>query len=444
VTNEMKRPLLPIAVSMLCLPAVAAASDAIPVVPPWMTVPFIILLASIALGPFINRHWWERYYPHVSIGLGFVVFSAYTLRFGPLRMAETGIEYASFIVLIGSLYVASSGIYLHTERRATPAGNTALLAAGAVAANLLGTTGASMLLIRPFIRMNRARMKGYHVAFFIFAVSNIGGALTPVGDPPLFLGYLEGVPFHWTLVNLWPIWLTATGLVLSIFYVTDLVSYRRWVGAGHTPVRGSRVEVMGTQNFVFLLMILAAVFAKTPTREVIMVAAAFAAHRFARKDALRANEFSFAPIREVAILFAGIFATMVPALDWLSANAGRVGIRTPGQFYWASGVLSAVLDNAPTYLNFLAAAMGLHGLSLGQPSAVATLIAEHGRHLEAISTGAVFFGAMTYIGNGPNFMVKSIAEHAGVPCASFVGYVFRYSLPVLLPVFTLVWLLFFR
>jgi Na+/H+ antiporter NhaD/arsenite permease-like protein len=322
--------------------------------------------------------------------------------------------------------------------------NSGLLAIGALVSNLLGTTGASMLLIRPFIRINKQRIRQFHVVFFIFVVSNIGGALTPIGDPPLFLGYLNGVPFHWTIFNAWPAWIFALALVIGTFFVLDTLSYRRWVSATHREVRGSRFELLGTQNFLFLFIILAAVFAGSPTREIIMIAAAAAAHRFARKDALRANQFTFAPIKEVAILFAGIFATMVPALDWLALNANSLGIRTPGQFYWGSGVLSSFLDNAPTYLNFLSAALGLHQLTLGDAAHMKILIAEHGKFLLAVSIGSVFFGANTYIGNGPNFMVKSIAEHAGVDCPSFFGYIVMYSLPVLLPVFIFVWLLFFR
>ncbi len=421
-----------------------AAENAIPPVRGWMVTPFILLLAAIAVVPFINRAWWDKYYPHVSIGLGFAVFAYYSLALDIRRMLETSVDYLSFIVLIGSLFVASSGIFLHTERHATPWLNTLILAAGAVVSNLLGTTGASMLMIRPFLRMNKQRIRSFHVVFFIFVVSNIGGALTPIGDPPLFLGYLNGVPFHWTIINVWPIWLLALGLVLGIFLVFDTLSYRKYLELGHRPVRGARVQVMGSQNFIFLFIILAAVFAATPVREFIMICAAIAAHRFANREALRKNEFSFTPIKEVAILFAGIFATMVPALDWLALNADRLGIRSPGGFYWASGVLSSVLDNAPTYLNFLSAAMGLHGLVLNDPEQVRVLVAQHGQFLLAISVGAVFFGANTYIGNGPNFMVKSIAEHAGVDCPSFFGYVFKYSLPILTPVFALVWVLFFR
>ncbi len=425
-------------------PDLPAAEESIPAVRAWMMLPFIVLLVIIAVAPFVNRRWWERYYPHVALGLGFVVFAYYVMNLSPHRMLDTCREYFSFIVLIGSLFVAAGGIFLHTERQATPFMNTALLAAGAVVSNLLGTTGASMLLIRPFIRINRERIRGYHVAFFIFMVSNVGGALTPIGDPPLFLGYLNGVPFHWTIWRLWDIWLVALAVLLTVFYVVDAFSYRRWVGKKLRKQPGTRFRLAGSHNFIFLLIILAAVFTATPVREIIMIAAAAAAHRFARKEALRANEFSFAPIREVAILFAGIFATMVPALDWINLNASRLGMRTPGQFYWASGLLSSVLDNAPTYLNFLTAAMGLHNLTLGSREHIRILIAEHGRFLEAVSIGAVFFGAGTYIGNGPNFMVKSIAEHAGVECPSFFGYIAKYSLPVLLPVFGLIWFLFFR
>ncbi len=421
-----------------------AAEAHIPPVKGWMVTPFVALLMAIAVVPFISRTWWERYYPHVSLGLGFVVFAYYTMALDLLRMIDTAVDYVSFIVLIGSLFVAAGGIFLHTERHATPPLNTLLLSIGAVVSNLLGTTGASMLLIRPFIRMNRQRIRGFHVVFFIFVVSNIGGALTPIGDPPLFLGYLNGVPFHWTILRVWNIWLLTLTLVLALFFLFDTVAYRRWLGEGHRPVRGTRFDLQGTHNFLFLLIILAAVFARTPLREFIMVCAAVAAYRFADKRVLHANEFTFIPIKEVAILFAGIFATMVPALDYLALNAGHLRIRTPGAFYWTTGILSSFLDNAPTYLNLLSAAMGLQGLVLGNTDHVRILITNHGEFLRAISVGAVFFGANTYIGNGPNFMVKSIAEHAKVECPSFFGYLAKYSIPILVPIFAVVWLVFFR
>ena len=304
---------------VLALPACGwSAEPQVPLVKGWMVTPFILLLLAIALVPFINRGWWDKYYPHVSLGLGFLVLAYYTLYLDYHRMMHVGLDYLSFIALIGSLFVAAGGIFLHTERHATPLMNAALLAVGAVVSNLVGTTGASMLLIRPFVRINKQRIRGFHVVFFIFIVSNIGGALTPIGDPPLFLGYLNGVPFHWTILNVWHIWLLTLALVLVVFFLIDTYAYRRWMETAHHAVRGSRFHLVGAQNFIFLFIILAAVFAASPVRELIMAGAAAAAYRFGRKDALRANEFTFAPIKEVAILFAGIFATMVPALDWLA------------------------------------------------------------------------------------------------------------------------------
>lgn len=439
------RRLLPFALLFCALTSeVRAAETPIPAVRAWAALPFLLLLLAIAVVPLIHRRWWEKYYAGVSLGLGFLVFSYYILNLNPHRMLETCRDYFSFIVLIGSLYVAAGGVFLHADRQATPLLNTGLLAVGAVLSNLLGTTGASMLLIRPFLRVNKARIRGHHIAFFIFVVSNVGGALTPIGDPPLFLGYLNGVPFHWVILNIWPIWLLALAVILTIFFLWDTLSYRRWAERRTRSVQGSRFHLLGTHNFFFLFIILTAVFAATPVREAIMIAAAAAAFRFARKDALRANEFSFAPIKEVAILFAGIFATMVPALDWLNLHADRLGLHTPGQFYWLSGLLSSFLDNAPTYMNFLTAAMGIHQLTIGNPAHVQVLATQHADFLKAISVASVFFGANTYIGNGPNFMVKSIAEHLGVDCPSFFGFIVKYSLPVLLPTFALVWLLFFR
>ena len=440
--------LRPIWRSALTIAACAGVSNAaetnLPPVRAWMTLPFILLLLAIAFGPVLNRRWWGKHYPKVSIGLGFLVAAYYVFLLDYHRMAALGVEYFSFIVLIGSLFVASSCVFLRVERHATPLVNTLFLGAGAVFANLLGTTGASMLFIRPFLRINRPRPCGFHVVFFIFAVSNIGGLLTPIGDPPLLLGYLNGIPFTWTITRLWPIWFFALGVVLATFWAMDTLSHRRWLRNGNLPTSGVRFELIGKRNLVFLFLIVAAVFAETPVREIVMIVSAAAALSFTSQVTLRANEFDFAPIREVAILFAGIFATMAPALDWIALNAPRLGTGTPAQFYWAAGILSSVLDNAPTYLNFLSAALGMHQFSLGNPEQVRILMADSERFVQAISAGSVLFGGITYVANGPNFMVKSIAERTGVRCPSFFGYMLKYSLPVLVPVYALVWLLFFR
>ena len=328
-----------------------------------------------------------------------------------------------------------------------------------------------MLFIRPYLRMNKLHLRPYHVVFFIFTVSNIAGALTPIGDPPLFLGYLKGIPFFWVIGKIWPIWALTLGLILLIFYFLDRRNFRR------LPKREQRAaeeedepRISGLHNLGLLAIILGAVFIQKPImlREILMWSAAGTSYYLTRKhkpQVYHKNDFNFLPIKEVTILFAGIFATMIPAIDWLQLNADKIGIHSPGQFFFATGFLSSILDNAPTYLNFLTAAFGLHGasvdnfqhmqlmLGLAGPEALGlnnTLVsgaqaitAESWHYILAISAGAVFWGAVTYIGNGPNFMVKSIAEMAGVKCPTFFGYILKYALPVLIPVFVLVWLLFF-
>jgi Na+/H+ antiporter NhaD/arsenite permease-like protein len=446
-----------------------AEAEILPV-PAWTVIPFITLLLAVAIVPFINRHWWERRYPLVAYGLGIVVVAYYLLLLhNPLRMALTFYEYVSFISLIGSLFVVAGGIHLKMRGRETPGENVRLLALAAIASNLLGTTGASMLVIRPYLRLNRFRIHPYHVVFFIFVVSNIGGALTPIGDPPLFLGYLKGIPFFWVIQRAWAPWAVALSLVLVVFYLVDSYHFRKLKPRERTGAEAhDQSEFSGLHNVIFLLVIVGAVFVEKPLmlREIIMASAAFASYFTTRRDVHHKNDFNFIPIKEVAILFAGIFASMVPALDWLELNARALGLSTPGHYYWATGVLSSFLDNAPTYLNFLSAAFGLHGLSLENPDHVGLILGhltpqalgvanplkpgalaltgDSWRYVLAISMGAVFFGACTYIGNGPNFMVKSIAEQAKVECPTFFGYVFKYTIPVLIPVFALVWFLFFR
>ncbi len=414
---------------------------------PGMILPFVLLLAAIATGPFINKHWWEHHYHHVALALGAITAGYYVLALNaPVRMLHVGHEYVSFIALIGSLFVVSGGIHIRVKGEATPGVNCVFLLVGAVLANFIGTTGASRLLIRPWIRMNKYRITAFHIVFFIFIVSNVGGCLTPIGDPPLFLGYLRGVPFWWTLERCWEAWGVAVFGLIGIFYAFDSKNFLR----APKPVRDKETaqetwKIDGLHNLGFLGLILAAVFLRNPPglSEALMVAAAVGSYFTTPKPVHEANDFTFAPVKEVAWLFVGIFATMVPALDYLELHADKLGLNSEMKFYWFTGALSGVLDNAPTYLTFLAAAMGRHHLSLSNPADMTTFVAQHDHELIAISLGAVFFGAMTYIGNGPNFMVKSIAEAAKVKTPSFGDYFFRYALPILVPFFALVALMFF-
>jgi Na+/H+ antiporter NhaD/arsenite permease-like protein len=411
-----------------------------------LMLPFAALLLSLAVMPFIAADWWRRHYAKISVGLAAVTVCYYVFGLGKgERVLHAGREYASFIVLIGSLFVVGGGIRIEVRGEAKPWMNCAFLLFGAVLASVIGTTGASMLLIRPWIRMNRYRITTFHVVFFIVLVSNIGGCLTAIGDPPLFLGYLKGVPFWWTLRACWPAWVFAAGAFLCAFYIMDQGNFLRaplTVRKKETEQQSCRVR--GKQNIAWLAMILGAVFVQQPVmvREAMMVGAAAASYYSTPSTIHEANEFSLEPIREVAWIFAGIFATMIPALDYIQGHASELAITSAGNIYWLAGGLSAFLDNAPTYLTFLAAAMGEHHLSLDDPAQVRQFAGEHQLELLAISLGAVFFGAATYIGNGPNFMVKKICEHANVKTAGFGTYVLLFGIPIILPVLTLVWLLF--
>ena len=462
-----------------------------------MILPFGLLLALIALAPLFFAEWWGRHYAKVAFGLAAVTVGYYLFGLpvaARLTVLHTGTDYVSFIALIGSLFVVSGGIHITVKGEATPLANVVFLLVGAVAANLLGTTGASMLLIRPWLRMNKYRVTAHHVVFFIFLVSNVGGCLTPIGDPPLFLGYLKGVPFWWVTGRCLPLWGLAVALLLVIFYFLDRRNYARAPRAVRErlaePPDQWRFE--GLSNLAFLAVILGAVFLEHPPflRELIMLGAAAGSWYTTWPSVHQANRFTWHPIQEVAILFIGIFATMMPALDWLQANAARFGSPSPGFFYFSSGALSSVLDNAPTYLSFLKAVLGalvrpetvlqvqqliqdggaslaqagdaaqrtflmlqhLHGsaltvgrLSLEQLEVACLLASAAGSQLvTAISAGAVFFGACTYIGNGPNFMVKSIADHEKIHTPTFLGYVGKFTVPFLLPVLAVVWWVFFR
>jgi Na+/H+ antiporter NhaD/arsenite permease-like protein len=414
---------------------------------PAMILPFALMLLAIALLPFIHKHLWEHHYPKIAVGLGLITVVYYVAFLkNPSRMLHVAHEYVSFIALIGSLFVVSGGIHIRVKGEAKPWVNCLFLLIGAVLSNFIGTTGASMLLIRPWIRMNKYRITAFHIVFFIFVVSNVGGCLTPIGDPPLFLGYLKGVPFWWVLEHCWEAWAVAVFGIIGIFYAFDRHNFLRASQAIREKETAHETWTFdGLRNLAFLGVILVAVFLRQPPglSEALMIGAGLGSYFSTPKPIHQANDFNFAPIKEVAWLFVGIFATMVPALDYLEVHAAELGLASELRYFWSTGVLSALLDNAPTYLTFLAAAMGRHNLSLNSREDVTAFLAQHDHELIAISLGAVFFGAMTYIGNGPNFMVKSISEQAKVKTPGFFAYLFKYAVPILLPFFAIVSLLFF-
>lgn len=424
--------------------------------PLWTVVPFLLMLLSIAVIPLLFHHWWEK---HLNKGviaflLGLPV-AIYILTVRPHALLETGMDYVSFILLLGSLYVIAGGIHIKGSLAGTPLVNTLLLAIGTVLASFIGTTGASILLIRPLIRANRARRdKSHIIIFFIFLVSNCGGLLTPLGDPPLFMGFLKGVPFLWTF-NLWPQWLFVCGLLLIIFNLYDQWRFNKEdiarPGALTEQVEPRQaLGIEGRRNFLLLGGIILTIFFSGyfnwsfGVKEGLMVLLTVLSLVITRKQVYRANQFTFSPIIEVAVLFAGIFATMIPALIILNARGAELGLSQPWHFFWITGSLSGFLDNTPTYLTLSAMASGLKGLPieglylkefLGLGGDAVML-------LTAISCGAVFMGALTYIGNGPNFMVKAIAEESHIKMPSFFGFI-GYALIILVPILILTTLVFF-
>lgn len=426
----------------------------------YMVTPFIVLLLMIATGPIFYPHFWEHHYPKVAIALGIVTIIYYLVALNDSEsLLHSLTEYLSFIALLGSLFVAAGGILLRVDKKATPFVNVLFLLFGAVISNIIGTTGAAMLLIRPFIKMNRNRIKPYHIIFFIFIVSNIGGALTPIGDPPLFVGFLRGVPFFWVIVNVWYIWLPTVIAVLAVFFLFDFFNKGNDNDQDEEEEYTGKIEFKGMKNVGYLVIIIIAVFidpnviswvpslAPLPfgIREIIMFSVVYFSFKGADQEILKANEFDFEPIKEVAYLFIGIFMTMIPALQLIAHEANVLADKlNAGVFYWATGALSGFLDNTPTYLNFLSAALGKAGLDVNIKADVVEFVRDDVIYLKAISVAAVFFGSMTYIGNGPNFMVKSICERAGIEMPSFFTYMIKYSIPILIPIFIIVWAIFFR
>jgi Na+/H+ antiporter NhaD/arsenite permease-like protein len=449
------------------MPTATAASLG-QVLPLASALPFVLMLAAIALLPLCAPHWWDnnRNRALVSGVLSLPFLAWLLLQYGeqahhPLQ--EALLDYLSFLALLGSLYVIAGGIYLRGSLAGSPLSNMGLLAIGAVLGNLVGTTGASMVLIRPFLRANEQRHKRAHlVVFFIFIVSNCGGLLTPLGDPPLFLGFLKGVPFAWTL-SLWKQWLIVNGGLLMIFYIVDGFIFDREELADRRPLLETVLEheplrIDGLRNVFLLLLVMGVVVAQGQglfsstghwhfgVAQCLVAGLALCSYYATPRAVHEANRFGFGPIIEVAVLFLGIFATMIAPVLILNARGSELGIREPWQYFWATGLLSSVLDNAPTYLTLGASAAGQLGVSVEHPHYLGELLAQGPRAAEllaAIACGAVFMGANTYIGNGPNFMVKSIAESAGVKMPSFFGYL-AWSCAVLLPLFVVVTLSCFR
>lgn len=420
--------------------------------PLWTVVPFIGVLLSIAILPLLAGHWWLDNRNKAKIAILFGIPAAIiVLIHDPEALGHTALEYLAFVSLLGSLFAISGGVRVSGSLAGTPLANTGMLALGAVIANLVGTTGAAMLLIRPYLAANRRRASRVHlVVFFIFIVANCGGLLTPLGDPPLFLGFLRGVPFQWTL-GLWKPWLAVVGTLLVLFNLYDQHRFHKEDLASSEDLdevveRHDPVRLEGVYNLLLLGGVIGTVLASglflhprygetfsLVVQSAVMAALAGGSLWVTPKRLRDENAFSWHPFIEVMVLFAAIFAAMIPALSVLRTQGAALGMSRPWQFFWVTGSLSAFLDNAPTYLAFLSMAQHLPDEIVGTSHAA----------LGAISCGAVFFGATTYIGNGPNFMVRAIAEHAGIRMPSFFGYL-GWSLVVLMPVFAAITFVFFR
>lgn len=446
--------------------------------PLWSVLPFVGILLSIAIFPLVNGHWWEKNMGKVSAFWALVFLVPFLIAFGSETAFAQAVEvylldYLPFIILLFGLFVVSGGIILRGTLRGTPGVNTLMILIGTALASWVGTTGASMLLIRPLIRANDwRRYKAHSIIFFIFLVSNIGGALTPVGDPPLFLGFLRGVPFFWTMKLIVPMSLNVA-ILTFLYYLLDSHFYKK-EGPPPPAETQERLRVEGLHNLVYLGIIVGSVIlsgflAKNPffadpatgelygipllrhgeeavvlpyvnlIRDPAILLAAFLSLKTTSAAIRRDNRFTWGPIREVATLFAGIFMTMIPALAILHARGPELGLTQPAQFFWATGALSSFLDNAPTYLVFMTTAASL-GAAAGVPTVVGII---DPKMLMAVSCGAVFMGANTYIGNAPNFMVRSIAEENRIRMPSFFGYM-GWSGGILIPLFLLDTVLFFR
>ena len=439
-------------------------------------IPFAGILLCIALFPLVKPTWWEEHQAPVVLAWSLAFIVPFVMGFGAHHTAEVVLEciindYLTFIVLLFGLFCVAGNITLEGDLAGSPRSNVGLLLFGTLLSSWVGTTGASMLMVRPIIKMNSWRKRKRHIMiFFIFLISNIGGCLTPIGDPPLLMGFMRGVPFFWSL-RLLPILAFNAAVLLFVFYHLDMRAYRKDIAEGRKPdisKPGTEIRIAGLHNLIFLAAIVVAVLlsgtlpslplfrnADGTVRGIpilgevtltwpavieiaIILASAWLSFRTTSAKVRTENHFTWGAIKEVAILFIGIFITMQPALMILKANGASLGLDSPYQMFWATGALSSFLDNTPTYLVFLTTAGSL-GFTEGIATALGTVPA---KMLVAISCGAVFMGANTYIGNAPNFMVKSISDENGVRMPSFFGYIL-WSLGFLIPVFILDTLIFF-
>jgi len=451
-------------------------ADSLPI---WSGIPFVGILLSIALLPMLTPHFWHFHYKKISLMWALVLAIPFLVVYRNVALHElTNVilhDYLPFIILLWGLYTVSGGIFIKGTLAGTPLVNTQVLIFGTFLASIMGTTGASMLLIRPLLRSNRHRSKKSHIfIFFIFLISNIGGLLTPLGDPPLFLGFLHGVPFFWTL-KLFPEFLVVAAVVLTIFYFLDNYFYKTDVGAiehAGTKVNATKLTLEGPVNIIFLIGILTAVMISGVwepggfgllgikfewqglARDAFIVVMGLLSLKFTAKQIHRENDFGWHAIKEVAWLFFGIFVTIIPVIMMLKVGVhGHLGflvakVTEAWHYFWMSGALSSFLDNAPTYLSFFNMALGQTGLNEAEAAAILRGTLEHPQaqnyidFLKAVSCGAVFMGAITYIGNAPNFMVKTICSEYGVKMPSFFGYML-WSFAILIPSFIIVTLIFF-
>jgi Na+/H+ antiporter NhaD/arsenite permease-like protein len=442
------------------------------ILPLWSCLPFAGMLLSIALLPLIAPHLWHHHFGKIAAFWAVLLGAPFLVAFKGTALHEILhillADYVPFIILLWSLYTVSGGILLRGTLQGTPWTNTLLLTVGTAVASFMGTTGAAMLLIRPLLNANKHRRnRTFMVVFFIFLVANVGGSLTPLGDPPLFLGYLHGVPFFWTF-NLLPHALLVASILLVVYFVLDTYFYRR-EGRPQPPSSGltTPLKIEGMYNFLILAGVVLAVLMsgilewgqigvlgvhrplQDWARDILLVLLGGLSLGVTPAQLREDNQFTWFPIIEVACLFVGIFITMIPCLLILKAGERGAlafliaGVREPFHYFWVTGGLSGFLDNAPTYLTFFNTALGSFYPGMAEAQAVPLLTTDKAIFLKAISCGAVFFGAFTYIGNAPNFMVRSIAEELGTPMPSFFGYILKYALVFLLPCLVVVTLVMF-